>query len=338
MECLNNLIGISPILGDNPSSGLFLSDIDITIKQGNDLQNQNHTSGVDYLRQKIAFAQKSIVQDVLNRLRESQPNLKAFGVNTVLESFTIGKYRENKPVLNANNLVLRGLLFEANNAEYLTLNVTSVSLMAQTTGSINVEVWDLIQSKLIDTIAVEGIAGEISTTQVNKSYPNNGQQYQIAFLYNGAVASYINDYNAYAGCLSCVPKCSQGQSNWTGATILKASNKIKSSITTGGQRGANGLSIAYTLDCDANALVCQIKGRLAMPLLYKTALLTLDTYRTTARINSTVKIPNSPIEDVRVFMQEQYEKNMDNIIQGIQLPNTACFKCLPRVRQTVVLP
>jgi hypothetical protein len=49
MTCLDNLIGISPLLGDVPDSGLFLSDIDITLQQANNLQTTNDTSGVDYL-------------------------------------------------------------------------------------------------------------------------------------------------------------------------------------------------------------------------------------------------------------------------------------------------
>jgi hypothetical protein len=338
MECLNNLIGVSPLLGDNPDSGLFLSDLDITLYQANNLQTANNTSGVDYLRSKIDFAQKSVVNDFINRLRESQPNLKAFGVNTILESNTVGRYRENKPLLAANADLLRGLFLNINNANYLALKVTSVSLMAQTTGNIDIQVWDLIQGLQIDTITVASVAGEISTADLNKIYKNNGQRYQLAFLYDAANGAYINDYNKYVGCLSCHPRWSTSNCNWTGINIEKTKTKTRSNIRTGGSSGANGLSITYTLDCDTDSLVCQLKSRLSFPLLYKTAILIADSYKLSPRINSTVKIPNAPIEDWRAWAVGEYEKVMDNLIQGIQLPNNACFKCLPRISQNAVLP
>jgi hypothetical protein len=337
MTCLDNLIGISPLLGDVPDSGLFLSDIDITLQQGNDLQTTNNTSGVDYLQKKIEFAQKTVVNDFVNRLRESKPNLKAFGVNTILESNTVGKYRQNKPVLNANAAVERGLYLDVNDATYLSLKVTSVSLMAQATGNVTVKVYDLIQGIQIDSIVIACVAGEISTVSVNRSYDNNGQRYQLAFLYDGAVASYINDYNT-SKCLGCTPSWSVGNCKWSGASIADGATKIRSSLSTGGTNGANGLSITYTVDCDVNSLVCQLKSRLAFPLLYKTAVLVADSYKLTPRINATVKIPNVPTEDWRAWAVSEYEKVMDNIIQGIQLPNTACFKCISRVSQVAVLP
>jgi hypothetical protein len=338
MECLNNLIGVSPLLGDNPDSGLFLSDLDITIYQANNLQTANNTSGVDYLQSKILFAQKSVVNDFVNRLRESQPNLKAFGANTVLESNTVGRYRENKPLLGANAALLRGLFLNINNANYLALKVTSVSFMAQASGNVAIQVWDLIQGTLIDTITIAAVAGEIATVDVNKSYKNNGQRQQLAFLYDAANASYINDYNTQVGCISCHPKWSTSNCNWTGVSIEKTATKTRSNIRTGGSSGANGLSITYTLDCDTDSLVCQLKSRLAFPLLYKTAILIADSYKLSPRINSTVKIPNAPIEEWRTWAVTEYEKVMDNLIQGIQLPNNACFKCMPRISQNAVLP
>ena len=337
MDCLNNLIGVSPLLGDVPDSGLFLSDIDITLQQANNLQTTNDTSGVDYLQKKIDFAQKTVVNDFVNRLRESKPNLKAFGVNTILESNTVGKYRQNKPVLNANAAIERGLYLDINDSTYLSLKVTSISLMAQTTGDVTVNVYDLIQGKLIDSIVIACVAGEISTTSVNKAYPNNGQRYQLAFLYDGATGSYVNDYNT-SKCLGCTPSWNVGNCKWSGASIADGATKIRSNLSTGGGNGANGLSITYTVDCDVSSMVCQIKSRLAFPLLYKTAVLVADSYKLTPRINSTVKIPNVSTDEWRVWAVGEYEKVMDNIIQGIQLPNTACFKCIQRVNQVAVLP
>lgn len=337
MECLDNLIGASKLVGSTSTSGLFLSDIDITLQQANNLQTPNHTSGVDFLNQKIAFAQKEIVQDIITRLRASQSNYKAFSLNTILEQGTVGRYRDNKPTLIANAAVLRGLLLDMCNTLFLSVNVNSVSIMAQTSGDINVEVWDLVQSKLLDTYVIGAVAGEISTTIVNKTYKSN-QNIQLAFLYDGAEAAYINDYNKANSCLSCHPTYNTGNCKWTGATITKTSTKILRNISKGGQNGANGLSIDYSVDCDASGIVCQMAKSLAFPLLYKTASLIADSYMLTQRINSTVKIPATDPKDWKVWADGKYNETLDNIIQGIKLPNTPCFKCLPKVSQRTVLP
>ena len=339
MQCLSNLIGISRSAGSTSESGLFLEDINITLERGEATYEGTQLSGLAFLQSKIDFASKEIVQDLITALRQNKPGRKAFTENSILENGIVGYYRDNLPVLAAGT-TLKGAEIRIEGYPYTELHISQLSLMAQVDATTNIYVYDLLQDKLLDTIEITTVAGDIASVDVNKTYKNNGQILDIAILFDSSIATYITDVNkSWRGCYSCKGnKGHRGKYIYSqGISMAAGSPKIRSNVqaSTG---GTAGLSVQYSVNCTLDNFVCSIKNLLASPILYKTGQLYYEYLANTSRINSKTKINGEDAIALAARCESQWREKLDNLINGIQLPNDVCFKCESPITRRVILP
>jgi hypothetical protein len=339
-ECLDNLIGIDRRNSDTSESGRYLSDIEVTSELADSIANVNHGSGRQLLEQKLSTAQYEAGDMFVNAVRAGNKSRRVFQTNSYLEQGVAGVYSENLQTVNANSSKKRGVAMYLNNYPYVKVGVTSVSIMALSTGNIDVQVYDAIQNKLLDTITIEAIAGEISTTVVNKTYKSNGQRLELAFLFDGANATYKTDLAANKrGCRS----CSGFKHNTKYCTLQGVEVSDTASVTRNNLKGSpsvtSGLSVTYNLECDIEPFICSIKNGLVLPILYKTASLVMNAAAISQRNNSKARLePAEYYQERESWYEMKYRESLDTLINGIQLPNDVCFSCEPRVSRVTGLP
>ena len=110
-----------------------------------------------------------------------------------------------------------------------------------TTGNVSVYVYDLIQNKLLDTITVAAVAGNISTYWANKTYTSYRKKMHLFIGYD---SSAINSYQSTVSMETCAD-CGGGIQPYScnryvkvvGSKVASASSKILSNTTNMSETG-----------------------------------------------------------------------------------------------------
>ncbi len=337
MDCLDNLIGIGRREGSTSESGLYLEDIGITVEDANAINDQRFVSGNALLSNVISFTQIEFENDFKTQLRDTQSQRKVFAASSVLGNGVAGYYKDNLPTLAADATKYRGITTRITQYPYISFHIGEVSLFTQATGSIDVLIYDVLENKLLDTIAVTTVAGEVSSEVVNKTYYSKKQILQIAFLYDASNAAYESDLSKTVGCRTCNKYYSDGFCQFQAVEFEQANPIIRSNIQspTG---GTAGLSVQYSLNCDIEPFICSIKNQLANAFLYKCGVNFMREWINSHRINATNKISLETLDERQQYYMGQYSDLMNNLISGIDIPNDRCFKCSPSVKLVATLP
>ena len=339
MDCLNNLIGIGKRESSTSESLYYLDspNINIRLEDADAINNGQRTSGKELLDDLIETSQREFKDEFILQLRTANPGRKIFTANSVLENGVIGYYRDNLPKATADSTRYRGISIKVRNYPYVSLHIGELRIMSQSTGDIDVLVYDLIENRVLDTLTISAVADQVSTLTINKTYPTKKQMLHLAFLFDATTATYASNLQKEIGCLSC-----KGQEYYTTGGLFESvefakSGQIIQNNKRSGQYGTGGLSIQYSLNCDIEPFICSIKNQLALPLLYKVAVNFCRQAITSVRINSTNKIPPEAWEERLAWYQTKYEDVMGNIINGIQVQDK-CFQCEPSVTKVVRIP
>lgn len=340
LTCLENLIGIRSDCGEQTASdsGLYLQDLSFINMKVADAIITNQTSGYDLLKEKLQFAGEYLLNDVINRM---SPYFKQ---NSIIENDISGYYQENRNLMPGIPGTLKGIQLKVREYPYMEAFISTVSLFVDYTGSIDLKVYDLIQGKLIDTISVPVIAGEICTVNVFKSYKTNGQYMNLFFGYDAAGENdiTINGYQSYVyhsyagGCLACPgPKSYGNKFVYLYSKSLPASGTpIENSLQSANDTG--GLSITYSLNCTLDKFICSIRNRMAMALLHRAGMEILREVKVSTRFNSVVVLHKEEVDNLALFYENEYQKAMDNVFKNLKLPNDICFNCNSMITNSVV--
>jgi hypothetical protein len=320
--------------GVEPTSGLYLDDIDLTKREVG-----QYVEGVtvqDLVEAKINFSTQLVAQEINNKF------LPTIRTRSQISDGRLGYFAENMQVNAAVANTYKGVNMRfCNEQSHLDLYISKLSIFTDFTGIIDVEVWDMLQNKLIDTITVAGIANEVVTVSVNKKYTTNNKRLDLAFVYNSTgINSYRSDLLA-SGCSSCNEKNGWYSVNYyfdgRGVTIPVASPKIGNNLSTTSDTG--GLAVQYSINCNYSEWLCQMGNLVAMPILFKTAAEIMSYAERTKRFNDRAQNDKEHIKERKDYYELKYRELMDNVTQNIQPPkDMLCFTCNDRIKTVITLP
>ncbi len=337
LECFEDIIGLRGSC-DIPTSnsGLWIDDIGIDLEELDSIINKSQIDSIDFFEKKRDFAIKQIIALIHTHYSDK------YKTNTVLRSGRIGYPKENQEIVAAE-ATLKGIEIElCNEDSFVDVFVSSISLQVNLNGAVNIFVYDLFQNKLLDTISITAISGQIVTVYPNKTYKSLRKELDIIFVYDATAFSSVKTTVTQGGCKSCGDGGSMVNLNQYLSTrsisILSADAKIESNLTASSDTG--GLSLMYSIQCNYDEWLCTISNSIALPILFKTGYEIMDyAYNNSLRLNTTTTINWEGLLKRRDEYNNRYQTSIEALLQNIKLPNDEkCFECRQKSKHVVILP
>lgn len=333
IECLNNLVGIRTSCGDQTvsDSGLYLQDLPFINLKVADAIVTDQNSGYALMESKLNIAQNFMIEDVRSRM------LPYFKAHSVVENDIVGYTADNMIAVTSSGRY-SGVQLKINEYPFLSVYISSISLFTDYTGDIPVKVFDLSQNKVVDTITVACVSGEITRLDIHKEYQTNGQTLNLLFAYDTTdINSYqTNVFNVgFIGAASC-RGCARRRDTSNGYiyAYAKSLGLLDSAIDRNLQSENNtaGMSVTYSVSCSLDKWVCQQKNGFSMALLYRAGMEILKEFSMSNRVNSLVTLRKEEVSNLEQYFESEYKKSMDNALKNMRIPNDICFKCQKQIR------
>lgn len=336
MACLDDIVGVKGC-GDSPT-GVYVQQLPgITISDYDKAISVEHKAAYPALQEKVTFAAKYVAESIRSQLANKY-ELKSFIENSVL-----GYYYDDKPVVEAQTGYLTGYQIRIDSTPYLKFYIPNLSLFANTTGNVSVFVYDLIQGKLLDTITVAAVAGQIVTVNVEKEYYTNKQRLNLFIGYASTFESYRTSYyqnqtgwGANEWCNCCFSGGATSNIYFRPAKILIASAKLNTNVE--GMSYGAGLSLGYSLQCSFDEYLCNAKNQIAFPVLYKAGAMIMQEMRYSKRFSGVITNFQAEHGELELAYDAEYNKLMRDLMHNMVIPESTCFSCNKQTRSVVNLP
>lgn len=333
MGCFDDIIGIDKLCSaETPSSGLFIQDLPgVTVKLADMAADEETSSGVALINEKITFATNSILQDIREFML---PYMKH---NSALENSTIGYYQDDLLAVAAEAGYRKGIQVKIDNHRYLDFYINSIKLQTNTSGATSIYIYNLITGKLLDTIAITTVADVPTEVFVKKSYKTENQKLNLFIAIDGNVGTYQTGLSkSHLGCQTCTGGY---QNNYAIFQNVKIANAGPfTNVSTRATTYTTGLSINYSISCSIDVFACNISNLLAWPILHKTGAELMRELQYSRRLNSIIVIDKGMNEKLRAEFDAEYAKSMQRILDNISVPNDECFKCQQKIKSVVRTP
>lgn len=336
--CLTNIVNIkNRSCGDTtPTSGLYLDMLAINMEWLNSILQAPYTDAEALFTDKLEFSAAAVSHTINSRFADK------FRANSILNGARIGYYNDNLQAVAGEAGYLKGLRVEiCNTTSFVDFFLSNISIQSDVTANVSVLVYDLIQAKLLDTIVVPCVAGEISTYVANKTYKSNRKQLNIIFVYDTTAVNSYRTYPQRGGCSDCATSTGGVLINSyiraSGIKIASASSKILSNTSV--INDCAGISVNYSLQCNHTDWLCTHANLLAMPILYFLAAELMTFALDTNRENTTTIEDIERIKERKVEYESKYFDAMDNVMKKIKLPNDElCFECNLKSEHKFIAP
>lgn len=338
MGCLDNLVGVRGCGSSardfyvNDLTGISIPDFDKAI-------SPEHTNASAALSDIVTFATR-YVENNINVHLGTKYQLKSF-----IENDTLGYYYQNKEEIAAQATYLTGYEVRIDSVPYLKLFIQGLRLFVNNSGSVPVYIYDLTLGKLLDTVTVTSVAGEIvSVDDLDLEYLTKKQRLHLFIGYTSTFTSYKTSYISPYAPMSvneeCDNVCSGKYRNqfiyFRSAKILSASAKIAQNLE--GNEYGSGLSLNYSLQCSFTEVLCNARNMVAMPVLYKAGELIMKELKHSKRLTPVVTVYAKNHDELMKDYQAEYSKQMEELLLNMNMPDSVCFSCTPSVKTRVSFP
>lgn len=333
-NCFDNLVGVKTKCGTYPESfsKLYIQDLPFINLKLADAIVTDQNSGYQLLLDKVNSAAKYVVGDAQTRMNPY------FKYHSVIENQVAGYYYDNMPLIDGIDGSLVGMQMKIVEYPYLSVFINSISLFIDQSGEKEIYIYDLTQSKLLDTITITAVANEIVTIDVNKEYFTNGRTLNLFVCYN---STGVNNYQgnvfnpSYPGILGCkgckTNRAYNYRMMWLSQKSVPAGlQKIESNLVPYVSTG--GLSLIYTVSCSIGKWMCTNRNRFGMALLHRAGMEVIKEYQVSNRINSLVTLKQDEAQTLYEYFEAEYNKAMDNAMKNLNLPNDICLQCNKRLQ------
>lgn len=335
--CLENIIALDGTCEDNVStSGLYSSSLGITPEFLSQIITKQY-SGVTELYN----AKKKLAIDIVaNNIHSYYGN--KYKVTSVVDNFKTGKFQENKVLMPAF-AGYKGIYFElCSDTSYLDFYLSTLELFVNYSGTIPIKVIDLTQGKVLETINVTTVAGEIKTVYPSSTYVSRKRKLSLFIGYDATGIQSYKTLLKTSSCSSCGPMYRMKNTYETiqSSTILLTDPLIQDSVKSISDTG--GLSLTHSLNCNHRDWLCSISNQIAYPVLYKTASLLFQVGLTESpndRNNTTIGSNFELLQKRYDMTESDFEKSMNTLFATMNPPNDErCFSCKPESRHAIILP
>lgn len=336
LPCLDNLVGIRAAgCEESEETPLFYLDQlpGITLRRAEAAIGEDYDSGFALLEAMIAQAQEEVRAQVQAKMNPD------FQIAPLITMQQIGQYRDNMESVDALAGHMRGLQFESSKSQYAQLHIHSISLFMQATGTVAVEVWDLLQNKMLDTFNVSGVAGEIVKTDLDLSYTTSHKRLNLFIGYAATNAAYRVEIGSKKNCVTCGHN--KGFYNFNDyrirpVKIADGQSKIENNLRA--ETYSPGISLEFSMQCTLDPIICGLKTALAPAILYKAGEMAVRELMHSDRLNYIVTAKGDEYENLAAYFDNEYNKRMNTALGNLTPPQDACFKCKRRVWSRTVLP
>lgn len=336
--CFNNLVGVRTNCGTQTASdsGLYLQNLSFINLKTADAVLTSQDSGIDLLNDKIGMATEYLLNDARSIM------FPYFKNKSIIENMNAGYYIDNRTIENGISGSYKGIQLKVSEYPYLSVFLSSLSLFVDYTGSVPIVVIDLIQGKVLDTINVSAVAGEIVNVDIFKKYETNGQILNLFIGYNSSAINsytsyiYSQGFRGYVGCRDCVAPRSYGNQfvMMYSKSLPISSTKLENDLDSANDTG--GLSINYSLQCSLTKWLCRNRDAFAMPLLHRAGMEVLTEVKMSNRLNTLVVLKKDEVDTLYAYFEQEYKKGMDNVFKNLRLPDDICFECDKKILNSVV--
>lgn len=330
MACFDNLVALKELCTSvTPVSGIYLNDVSVDLNLVSSVITKSDGTNQEFIDAKINLAIEQIRNEVYSQFSNK---IKA---TSLTDNARVGYTLPNMVTVAGGGY--RGITFEIpNNANFFQLELASLDLHVNFTGTVNVLVYDLDQNLLLETIPVEAVAGQIITVYPHKVFKSNKK---CLNLWIGYLSTGISSYKTVTHKGQC---CGNYCLN---TRYTKARGTVATSFIESGQTGIQdtaGISFTYSISCDPYGWICSYARLFSLPIAYKVA---SDVYRQgvlqtpQTRSNNSTTVNAELMERNYNFYESKYQESMKRVLSGIKLPcDNVCFECKSLARTTLTLP
>lgn len=334
--CFTNLISIGGCRNEAvPTSGLMMNEIGITLPELEQYISGDYVTGEALFSTKLKFS----LNVVFNSLQAFlSPKYKA---HSIISSSRAGQFLDNKVIVAGQANFLKGIYFDLINTDsYVDIFIAQVSLHTDFTGDIPIYFYDLVQDRILETLTMTAVAGEVSILAVNKVFKSNRKKLSLAIVYD---SEGINSYRTVlrTDCSGCSdPYITNQYLRIKGVKLPELLPKIVSNVSA--QQDTAGTSVEYSIQCNHSDYLCDKNNLIAMPVIYLTAMQLMEyamNISVNTRANTTVTINRDVLKDRYEFYKEWYKFYMKTLLNNILIPSDdKCFVCMQKSKHVIIEP
>lgn len=322
-SCFTGIVAMRDVCEpENAKSCIYLDDIGFNKKKITDLLTEDYSSEEDFITKCTTTAIREVIDGVYS-YKAAQIRL-----NNVINNGVAGYLNTNLSIKSSEGGKVGLLINIANINGYVDLLLKSIYLNVNYTGDIDVEIWDAMRNRLIDTVAVSCVPQAKNAVSLESVITSIQELTQIALIYD---STGIDSYTTTVKNGLCCGKTSMSNEWFTltgvqidaGADVLDKNLKKKSHTS--------GMMVEYGVECNHEKWLCSFVAPLKPAILYKTAEVITRMGLLKAkpqRVNNTVSTFGELQEKELAFYQSMFSEHFTNALRNITIPNDKkCFVC-----------
>lgn len=321
MQCFSSLVGVRNLCDPAAPTGMYLDDIGLTRKDLTDFMPAAFANEEAYFASRLAQASREIEYQALNHFSPK------YVAASLVDNHRLGIF--GSTIETAALAGYGGIQLEFTQPTgFFKFLVSEVSLRLNHDGNVDVVVYDLRQGKLLDTLSITSVSGEIATGTLNKYYYSDRQPLNLFIGYNTAGIASSNKTLIKQGLCCGQTSCSNSYLSAQGVTL---SGGFYDANTTGLSH-TSGVSLIYSIECDHQGWMCAHALAFASSVSFKTAsLIIADAIHGNRSVNATIVNPEDT-ERRYDFYMSKFHESFSTVLNNIRTPSGRCFSCNTPIR------
>ena len=325
-DCFDSIVTLREYCTpETPFSGTYLNDIGLSKKQIEDIITGDFATVRSLVEATIRTEAKAMASEVYGYFA------KSIKPKSLIENGNTGYPAKTKELLTASGDVVGVKIDLKNTANFMNIEVKSLSLFLGYTGNVTIQFIDLDTDEVLDSVVIATTSGDVIEQTVNKLYASSKRPRTLFIGYN---STGIAPYRTIAR----ESVCCGNYGRSTPYTHIHGWN-----YTTGQSvQHTSGLGLQYSLACDQYGWLCPFSRTLSLPLAYKVA---AEIYRRGLMVSPSVRSNNTTNTNSDLMTANmnwhlmKYQETFGNIIKSVHLPTSSvCYQCDSPVRHAIVLP
>lgn len=335
LPCLEALVGLRDVCDQIDGAGAYLDQLGISARELRDYLTADHADVASLFLSCRATACLTVAASLQKYLRPR------YRTRSLLENGRVGYHAPNlayDPVLPGR---VGGWHLSLDFPDsYLELLIPSLTVQLDTTGPVAVNLYDLQQGTLLETVTVDAVAGELVTVHPHWRVAAPRRPLSLLVARDlSTVAGVRTITSARVNCGTCAASAARPWAYLTGRPAYTAGTFLDSALTY--TSTAAGLSVVTSVVCDHEGWLCGLSRSLTLPLLYATAREVYDrALRSTyaERLNSRTADPER-LRELRAEYATLAEGALQQVAGGVAPPQDEnCFYCERTLRTVTALP
>jgi hypothetical protein len=296
--CLSNLISTQ---GECDVTGSSLSVTDLpfmSIKTGSKIIEEFDCTVDEMVTKLISQAVTYVKNDFKTRSKT------LFKTGKIIRREDVTRFNECTDLVAADGL-FKGYLIT--NTSLSRSNILVERISAYIDGDVTLKVYNAIDGTELDSKTITAITG-INNYEINGSYA--AEEILIGFIQSVGVHPPSNE-TEFCFC--------NKYTTLKPITIDDADYRECNTVN-----GKEMFGISYSIQCDIDSYMCEIREGFSFPILYKFGMLLHQKAQMSERLNETIL--KFAKEDVYEYYEYEYNNNINSLIEGFNPPCDDCFE------------